>query len=939
MKHKQLFIKILISTSLLYNTNKSFAQIFDNEQAHYSEKWRSINSANFQLLFPKDFEPAAQRLAKELDHFIQNNNKNLQLRSKKITLILQGNHVLQNGYVQLAPRKSEIYPIPSSTPDNQEWLANTALHEMRHVAQFDKLTGRIRGPLFEQLALALYGLNLPAWYFEGDAVQTETLYSAGGRGRLPSWEMPIRANLAQGKNYTFSKYVLGSFRDNVPSYYTIGYLMSTYMTNHFGLESHEKIQENMHNKLLRPYNFQRALEGVSGLNSTQLYKETIQELAQKWSSERPKKDLSSTPIITKTSPYPSDFLLPQQDEEGHLYVLKSSPQIIPQIVQIDNQGIEKKVVKTGLQINPHYHLRGHQIIWDEYRKDARFSKRSYSVINTFDLKTGRTKTLSKNSKYYAPTWHPTKNEAALIEVLADNSCRILVIDGDSGQHLDSIPAPKNTHLQQPKYNAKGDKIILIGVTKSGTSLLEYDFTKGTFSTKLVAENQQLERPFYQGNAIVYKANHEGIDNIYRLDSGKKDSISRLTNAEFGAFNPYITPDGNLLFNDYKYNGYKLAQQNSEITQPKDSIQRSYYITKTAQNIVPLDTANALTPDFTVSKYNAAKHLINFHSLSISSNDFESFDNYTPGIFWLSNDLLNTTQVKLGYEYDTDIRKSIYSAELSYRKYYPIFTIKYQNRGQVGTASNSAQPEKNIMFDYREHYTTLEMSIPFSIYRQQRVYSYGFNFGTSYTKRYAVSIPLQNFNDEIAFPLTYQAYWNQNDRKSSMDLYPRWGQNLSITYRHLPFEHRLQGEILSARSNFYFPGLLTNHSIQLRAAAQKSSGRYQYSNDIPMVSGWGHFNSPKVDNTVMFNYRFPFSYPDWDVLSIVYVKRLQALLFSDFQNIHKDAAPKSMGIGLSADFHVFRYPLPYINVGTRFSYINDVTASQKIVPTFTLSYTY
>src|SRR5690606_39851323 len=113
-----------------------------------------------------------------------------------------------------------------------------SLHELRHVAQFDKLTGKLKTPFFEQLAFALYGLNLPAWYFEGDAVQVETIYSDGGRGRLPSWEMPIRANILSGKSYNFNKYVLDSFKYNVPSYYTIGFFMSRYLTNHHGITSH-----------------------------------------------------------------------------------------------------------------------------------------------------------------------------------------------------------------------------------------------------------------------------------------------------------------------------------------------------------------------------------------------------------------------------------------------------------------------------------------------------------------------------------------------------------------------------------------------------------------------------------------------------------------------------------------------------------------------------
>ncbi len=938
MNSKHILISILSLLILTLNTDHLYAQIFDNDQAHPSEKWRSIDRDNFRLIFPKSFEPAAQSLAKELDVFIAAHSQSLGIKLRKTSFILQGNHIYQNGYVQLAPRKSELYPIPSAIADNQEWLPNLALHELRHVAQFDKLTGRIKGPFFEQLALALFGLNLPAWYFEGDAVLSETRYSSGGRGRLPAWEMPIRANILTSKSYSFSKYAVGSFRDNVASYYNIGYLMNAYLSNNFGLDSQEKILENMRKKLIRPYNFQRALKSVSGLNSEQLFQHTMQDLALKWKSEKPAADPDVQPIATQNSRYPSDFLLPQIDSTGRLFVLKSSPQILNQILIIDSLGNEKNILKTGLQLAPYFHLRGSEITWDEYRKDPRFGKRSYNIINIYDLQKKELRSLSSKSRYYNPSLHPSKNELVVIEVLADNSSRIVILDSKNGRLLDSLAAPKGTHLQQPKYNKLGDKIILIAVNKQGTTLLECDLRNRDYTAKLPVGNQQLERPSYQDEAIIYKAHYAGIDNIYRLSGDKSAPITRLTDAEFGAFNPFLSPDGSLIFNDYKYNGYKLARKRIDKTAITDSLQRSNYIEKSLKTLPPTQN-EAEIADYLVKKYNPNANLINFHSLSISSSNFESFDNYIPGLFWLSNDLLNTTQIKLGYEYDTDINKSIYSAELSYRKYLPIFTLKYLNRGQVGTAVNSQKPNTTLMYDYREHLTTFNISLPFSIYRQENVYSYGVNLGTSYSKRYDLSLALKNFDEVIAFPMNYQVYLNKNNRLSSMDILPRWGQNLSLTYRHLPFENKMSGSILSARANFYFPGLVTNHSLQLRLAAQTNQGRYRYSYDIPMVSGWGNFNSPKVENTAMLNYRLPLAYPDWDILAVFYIKRIQGLVFSDFQNLHKDISPKSLGIGFSADFNVFRYSLPDVNFGTKLSYINDVSASKKIVPTFSLSYTY
>src|SRR5690606_37188350 len=285
--NKNLFINILITSISLITSHISIGQIIDDEQARPSIKWRQIDTKSFRLIFPDSFENAAKKLAEQLPILQQKSQLDSKTSPPKITLVLQGNHLTQNGFVQLAPRKSELFPVPSSTADNQEWLPNLALHELRHVAQFDKLTGKLKAPFFEQLAFALYGLNLPAWYFEGDAVQVETFYSSGGRGRLPSWDMRVRAIILPGKSSDFNQYVLGSFKDNSPSYYTLGFFMSSYLTNHQGIEANEKIMADMRGKLLRPFNFRRAVKKISGEHPTDIFNNTIHELTSKWKQESP----------------------------------------------------------------------------------------------------------------------------------------------------------------------------------------------------------------------------------------------------------------------------------------------------------------------------------------------------------------------------------------------------------------------------------------------------------------------------------------------------------------------------------------------------------------------------------------------------------------------------------------------------------------------------
>jgi hypothetical protein len=88
---------------------------------------------------------------------------------------------------------------------------------MRHVVQFDKLTGKLKAPFFEKLSLALFGIIFPRWFYEGDAVRIETTLSNTDRERKPEWHIPFRANVISRKPCNDSKDYLGSTRDLAPT--------------------------------------------------------------------------------------------------------------------------------------------------------------------------------------------------------------------------------------------------------------------------------------------------------------------------------------------------------------------------------------------------------------------------------------------------------------------------------------------------------------------------------------------------------------------------------------------------------------------------------------------------------------------------------------------------------------------------------------------------
>src|SRR5690606_17495273 len=112
-------MKYLLAIILTLYSIFTYAQVFDNSQSHFNIKWKQINTSNFVLIFPEEFTDEAPQLAGQLDHFLDQVNRNFERPSRKMTFIIQTNHLQPNGFVMLAPRKSELYSTPPNIADNQ----------------------------------------------------------------------------------------------------------------------------------------------------------------------------------------------------------------------------------------------------------------------------------------------------------------------------------------------------------------------------------------------------------------------------------------------------------------------------------------------------------------------------------------------------------------------------------------------------------------------------------------------------------------------------------------------------------------------------------------------------------------------------------------------------------------------------------------------------
>ncbi|POY36055.1 hypothetical protein C3K47_12715 [Solitalea longa] len=927
------FLTLVISTISSYSI---FAQVFNYGQNPSSLKWKQIKAENFQVIFPAGFEKEAERTANVLEHLYNYVGKSLQTKPRKISIILQNQAVVSNGFVTLAPRHSEFYTTPPQDLEPNDWINSLAVHELRHVVQMDKTTTGINIPLIEEIQFAVFGGVFPIWFIEGDAVINETVLSNSGRGRVPHWEKELRANTLADAKYSYSKYYFGSLKDNIPDYYRLGYFMAAKMRRDLGDSVYNQLFTRAKNKLYIPWPFSNSLRHFSGYSTSQFYNKTIEELKQKWQQQQQSLNFTKYEVINKRDDkVTTDYFLPKALNKDEIICLKSGLGDLSAFYKINKEGKETKLFTIGPQLTPHFDIKNGLIVWDEIRFDPRFQYRTYSVICTYNLSSKTFKQFSNTSKYFSPCLSPDGKTIAAVKISNSNSFNIILLDVASGLEIKQLPNPENFFMQTPSFDASGNQLVYVVSANKGRNLALTDLKTGEEKLLLPWSFKQSLRPAFLGNRIIYNSIYNGIDNIYAVDIQTKN-IEQLTNTALGAYNASFDPfNEQLLFNDFEQRGQNItATKITSLKTVDQTIDTSSFI-QFYQPMVSREQGKSVldsfpTTSYEITPYKEAAHLINFHSLSPYTQTPDN-DNYMAGISLKSNNLLNTMALSINYAYDNSVKAGEYGVSLAYKKFYPIFSLNYTNSKKEAvyqTIVNNKPVYHELSF--RQNDLSFEVAVPLSFYKNNYNYNIGLSSEVSYISRYDVENEPKDFISHINFPIDNTIYFYRTSRRTARDINPRWGQQISIRYNSLPFDDQLDGSIFAFESSFIFPGLLKHHSFVTSFNYQNNTGVYKYANEIPEASGSSYTDrSAPLENSLLLRYRFPLFYPDWELGRFAYIKRFKGGFFTDFENISSQGNLKSYGLELRADCNLLRFYLPNYDIGTKMIFLTDKTVKSPV----------
>jgi len=948
MKH---IFFLLVLTFLL--SDLAFSQYYETGQDPARIHWRQINTSDFQIIYPEDFEQQAQKVAFIFEKVYEYAAENLKHSPRKISVILHTHTVKSNGLVAWTPKRIELFTTPNQQIYPQDWLEQLAVHEFSHVLQMDRVQEDI--PLIikillgEQAAAIVVGAYLPYWLLEGDAVNNETAFSEAGRGRLPSFLMENKALLLEKGEYSLSKLYLGSYKQYIPNHYYLGYWLTGKTKEKYGINTWSQVTDRA---AKNPFSFtpvNSALKKQTGMGLSSLYRQTFAGLKKEWEQELESAHPIDYPLLSPHRKVFTSYTMAYR-YKNKIFALRNSLDDITRIVSIDSLKNETIVYTPGYLFKESFSGTGNLFIWSENQPDIRWEHSDRSVICVLNEETGQKKRFRTENKVFAPVISPDLKCFAAVEEDVQDHHFLSVFDLETGKRLQKYATPDNQLFFTPCWNESGDRLFFIALDANGKYLASMKMGGNKHERLAPSSFQNIKNPVYHAGKIYFAAGYSGIDNIYAIDLTDKSKY-QLSSVKFGAGYPSVSDDGRkIIFSNYSSDGYKLAELDNKLAEWEKTEtfpDKKYELAESlsAQVKGKPDLQKPDSVQYKSERYSKLGHLLNFHSWApayINTDDYE----LRPGVSMFSQNKLGTSVVNLGYDYNSSERTGKFVTGIKYTGWLPVIDID-ANAGKrasqyyqiVQTVNQQGQVLKQDTvlrrFTWNEQNLSLDVYIPFvlSSGKYSRLLQPEVKYEFTNISHDSTS-PEQFFSGNYQ-TLSYRLYFYNMLHSSEQSLQSRWGQIIDLTYRHSPTGNIDFGNIAAVQAYLYFPGFLKNHGIRLYNGYQKKNMITQnsFSNSVRIPRGFY-----SVQNTSFYSfaadYRFPVACPDWSIGKWAYIKRIKASLFYDYGNYQSPLfsddgqyefsigrTMSSLGVELLSDMHVLRFFAP-LELGFRSTYRPD-----------------
>ncbi|MCH4896127.1 hypothetical protein E0494_05365 [Marinilabiliaceae bacterium JC040] len=978
--------KIIVLLVLILCVGYAKAQYVDNGQDPFSISWKQVDNKYFKLIFPEGENESAQRFANILYSLFDKKYSSLNHKPSKIPIVLHSRGGRSNGMVVWAPKRMELFSIASTSKDYVDFYQHLAVHEFRHVVQTDKINQGFTRFLYylfgEQVVGGVLGLYVPMWFLEGDAVAFETGNTLGGRGRDPQFLQELKAQILDKGTYSYSKAVLGSYKDYIPNRYPLGYYMITNSRKNYGTKIWEQTLDEVGrkpfnpfcfrsgiNKIISPkrdsvcrkvfkeYNYQGNIDSIikaTKYNDAKLtlYYDNMRELKMRWEKENKESKIDKIKIINKKKDSYTSYKHPVIIDDTSYIALKEGINLNTAIVKITPK--KEEILKyTGSYVNRLSYANG-KLVWSEYIPHLRWENGGKMVLNVYNIYTKR----HKRIKYKNNVFSPSINDKGEILLVAENTNQQTSIIRYVDDAFFILKSFNNKEIYIDPTWIDNNRIAYIAQDSKGRRIELFNISNSTSIRYTESKYTGISNLYYNGGNLYFTSSVSGKDELYALNI-KKETINKLTSSKYGSRH-IAAKDNKILYSTYTADGYSLVTKDMKDVKKDSRFYKEQYKYPLAETInkqeLLKDKEYKSRDNFKVESYSKILHGLNIHSWApVYTNSFSRDINKiaTVGVSVSSQNALSTLFLSGGYKLDNRYVNGSFAGNISYRGFWPIFDfdVEYGKRKYYRNSRTNLKTETDVIpgqivinGEYKHLELTSTMKIPFNISRanyttkiipyikNELIFDSQIDINSAiFTKESRPSETTIEFDlkNHINIPKEYNDFQTYGldfynlRHLSHRDINSRWGQLIHLGYIHSlnVKKENLWGIFSSVK--LYFPGFFKNDGFSLYDRYEKFS-KYNFISNSEESSEINILSQYKSKNHFKIDYVTPLLYPDWNILNMIYIKRFYTKMFYSQINLISLSESKnqysSYGNDLIMNFHILNFKLP-LQLGYRFGYEN------------------
>lgn len=947
------------------------AQYYSAGSDPASIRWRSLESSEFQLVYPSNMDSLAREYLYAFKKYSFTNEQQLKIKYHPIPIVLHPCISQSNASVAWMPHRVDIYTTPEfSRGYGEGWVQKIAKHEGRHIAQMTHYTTGVfkyLNWLVGEQAVALgMGIYPTSWMFEGDAVHAETDFSQVGRGRDPNFLMYFRASFMDGDYRSYDRWRYGSYLYYTPNKYAFGYMMQTAMRrNACSNAIMGDIQQDFANYWYNPGNWNKTFLYRTGMTARKNYRSAVTIFENAWRNDY----LSRMPysgfdrIASESEGYEAfgwkggyyteyHSLLPYED--GSLIAVRTGMSQDAHLVRILPDGSEENLrwfaapsLTSSLVKRDDSH-----IVWSEIVADPRWELRDRSIIREYDLATGRIRNITNSGHYFNPAFAFDGKVMMVTEYPEEGSSFLVMKDAETGEILRRVEAPRKGQIRRSV--AIGERIYADVVTGEGEwGIWSTDACGTEWSVELEPQSRSILNLQAFGDRLVFESDLDGVTNIYSFDPSCS-SLQKLTNARFGAFSPYLESDGSLYYTDFDKDGYhpvraaadSLLRQPVSIDYPfvSDLVEttaeqsRRETVTLTAEQD---STIRSEVAGLESSRYSKFGNILRVHSwapLYVSVDrimDF-SYDHIyqlaAPGVTLISQNTLGNAVTTMGYSHHGG--RNAGHINFNYSGLYPVFELNldYNDRESAtydfdrkGAAVDTVLNGSNSVDFSASSYVPVILSR--GGWQSAVIPRISYEFTSD---RYVIDGVGDGYKQGIETSVRYYRMLP----KLKAALMPHLGFGVEAKYIDYTGAYKQNGSAASLYMYGYVPGFTPLQGLKVSVLGQKqfrdTYGSYLASFSS-MPRGYGKMILGDYAK-VSLDYAIPIALNDYEPTPLLYLMRASVVPFVDIAYNKPAGAPAyhmySYGSAVTLKGHYFRIGAE-IEIGARLSrYWDPVTMSWR-----------